>query len=91
MATWSLTLWERNIKLKKSTLPRGLILSGYSAFPMLKIQHALGGTKRFRVESEWMVSAPLFSNGRSLISLELSAGQGIGGTRSRNKHVKKDF
>jgi hypothetical protein len=55
----ALTVRKSDSQLEKTTRPNRIVLSGYSAFPVLDIENTLLGALRLGIETKRMVSSPL--------------------------------
>lgn len=62
-----LTFREYHIQLERSALPKGVLLSGNGAFPVLQIKGSLAGAMGLCDEPERVIASPLLSiQGQSL-------------------------
>jgi len=56
-----LTVWKYHTQFEQSPLPQSLLLAWNAALPNLEVKDSLHITLGFGVETERMISAPLFS------------------------------
>lgn len=54
-----LTIWENDLKLEETTLPKGLIFAWDTALPHLEVEHTLCIALWLSIETEWVIAAPL--------------------------------